>query len=156
MNKKTISAAPDENKMEELLGKIQPVPSELFHQKMKQANWRVDRGPRATVKNFRLKFAFAVITFLLLSVFFVTPQGRAWAQEVAQFFRRINSMTIELPVEQRKQLNNESMPSYDLPLVSVFIPTVSPEMVTIPGCETPPRSQSYHCQVALAESKLGF
>src|SRR5215208_436047 len=156
MNKQTISAAPDENKMEELLGKIQPVPGKYFHEKMKQATWRVDGGQQVATKNRRLKFAFAVITLLLLSAFFVTPQGRAWAQEVAQFFRRINSMTIELPAEQQKQLNNESFPSYDLPLVSVFIPTVSPEMVKIPGCETPPRSQSYHCQVALAESKLGF
>src|SRR5215208_1158521 len=156
MNKQTISAAPDENKMEELLGKIQPVPSKYFHEKIKKSIWQVDGDQRVVTKKLRLKFAFTVIALLLLSAFFVTPQGRAWAQEVAQFFSRINSMTIELPAEQQKELHNESLPSYDLPLVPVFIPSASPEMTTIPGCETPQRSQSYHCQVGLAESKLGF
>jgi hypothetical protein len=40
--------------------------------------------------------------------------------------------------------------------VPVFIPPVSSEMKSLSGCETPQKSQSYDCQVASAESKLGF
>jgi hypothetical protein len=121
-------------------------------------NTSFQQGKKIIIKPHRISRPALVILVIgaLLALVLLTPQGRAWAQEVAQFFRRINSMTIELPAEQRKQLNNESLPSYDLPLVPVFIPTTSPEMTTIPVCETPQRSQSYHCQVALAESKLGF
>jgi hypothetical protein len=98
----------------------------------------------------------ALIVIVVLTMALITPQGRAWAQEVAQFFRRINSIMIELPAEQLKQMNNDSDQSYDLHLVPVFIPTVSPEMAVVPGCETQQKSQSYRCQVVLAESKLGF
>ena len=67
MNKQNIPAAPDENKIEELLATIQPVPSEQFHQKMKQVAWRVDEGHRVATKNFRLKLTFAIITLAAFS-----------------------------------------------------------------------------------------
>jgi hypothetical protein len=54
-----------------------------------------------------------------------------------------------------KAINSLGKP-YDIPLLPVIIPSISPEMASISGCETPQISQSYHCQVALAESKLGF
>lgn len=155
MNKHNISPIPDENKLEELLGKIQPVPSERFHHKMKQAAWRVGGGQRIVIKNFRLKITFAIVAIAALTALFITPQGRAWAQEVFQFFTRINSLTAELPESDLKQMQDINN-TYDLPLVPVFIPTVSPEMAALPGCETPQKSQSYRCQVALAESQLGF
>jgi len=117
-----------------------------------QQEEKVNIKPRRTS---RLALVSLVI-IALLALTFLTPQGRAWAQEVAEFFRRINSIMIQLPAEQLKQMNNESDQSYDLPLVPVFIPTVSPEMAAVPGCETQQKSQSYRCQVALAESKLGF
>jgi hypothetical protein len=73
-----------------------------------------------------------------------------------QFFRKINSATVQLSDEQMKWMNEPYKQQFDLPLVPVFIPTTSPEMAGITGCETPQKSQSYRCQVALAESKLGF
>jgi hypothetical protein len=153
MNKEDIPAVPDENKMEELLGKIQPVPSERFHQKMKQAAWRVEE--QLTAKNFRLKVALAIFFLAALATLFSTPQGRAWAQEVFQFFGRINSLTIKLPESQLKAMEATNDP-YELPLVPAFIPTISLEITALPGCETQQKSQSYRCQVALAESQLGF
>src|SRR5215212_361184 len=97
----------------------------------------------------------ALIMAALLTIILVTPQGRAWAQEVTQFFKRINSSTVELSNEQIKPINDINEP-IDLPLVPVFIPTAAPDMAAISGCETPQESQSYRCQVALAESKLRF
>jgi len=156
MNKQNLSSLPDENKIEELLTKIQPVPSEDFHKKMQQAHWRTEHlQSRGIANKPRLKLAVALVLLITIITFAVTPQGRTWAQEAARFFRRINSATIQLSDEQIKQMN-EVNKQYDLPLVPAFIPAVSPEMAAISGCETPQKSQSYHCQIALAESKLGF
>jgi hypothetical protein len=154
MNKQNIPAVPDENKIEKLLGKIQPVPSERFHQTMKQANWRTENF-RSQVKSYQVKLALAMTLFLLLAGLLISPQGRAWAQEVFQFFSRINAQAVEIPESQSKLLVESANLSYDLPLVPLFIPTVAPEMAVLPGCETPEKAQSYRCQVALAESKLG-
>ena len=107
------------------------------------------------------QFAFFVLIVIAVLAL-ITPQGRAWAQEVVQFFRKINSDTIQLSDEQSRSMNEflEQMNKpYDLPLMPVFIPPVppvAPDMAKISGCETPQKSESYHCQVALAESKLGF
>lgn len=159
MNKENIRTVPDKNKIEELLGKIQPVPSEQFHQKLKRAAWRIEEGTQPVIKNYRLKMAFTILILATLIGLFLTPQGRAWAQEVVQFFKRINSTTIQLSDEQSKSMNQlleEINKQHEVPLVPVYIPPVSSEMSAIKGCETPQKSQSYYCQVALAESKLGF
>jgi hypothetical protein len=155
MNKQHIPPNPDENRIEELLRKIQPLPGENFHEKMQQTAWRVDGRKQPGIKSFRLKIAFAVVFLAVLAILFVTPPGQAWAQEVFQFFNRINSSTIELPERDLKQMQ-ELPGQYDLPLVPVIIPAVSPEMAALPGCDTPEAAQSYGCQVALAESQLGF
>jgi hypothetical protein len=154
MNKQSMPVPPDENKIEELLAKIQPIPSESFHQKMK-AGWRAEGGVEPPTRNLRLKPAFAIVILFAFLALFVTPQGRAWAQELVQFFKRINSFTIEMP-ESETKLMERMNDSIDLPLVPVFVPTALPGMAALPGCETSGKSQSYHCQVALAESQLGF
>lgn len=155
MSKPTPPVAPDESRMEDLLARIQPVPSEGFQQRMKQAAWRARQEKQVHLKNLQFKLAFVLLVLAMLATLFITPLGRAWAQEVFQFFGRINALTIEMPESTSKWAQDINSP-YDLPLVPVFIPTVSPEMAAIPGCESAQKSQSYFCQVALAESKLGF
>lgn len=155
MNKQNPQMAPDKNRIEDLLTKIQPVPSERFHQKMSQAAWRIGGEKVPFSKRFRLQMALAILALAALTILFVSPHGRAWAQEVFQFFSRINSSTVELPPGELKSMQDFN-DSYDLPLVPVIIPTVSPDMAALPGCATPQKSQSYNCQIALAESKLGF
>lgn len=158
MNKQNVPAVPDENRMEELLEKIQPVPSENFHHKMKQAVWQT-KNLEAEIKrssNHRVRFALAITVLVLVAGLLISPQGRAWAQEVLQFFSRINAQTVEIPEGQSKLIEESANISYDLPLVPLFIPTVSPEMAAVPGCGTPEEAQSYPCRVALAESQLGF
>jgi hypothetical protein len=67
--------APDENRIEELLSNIQPVPRESFHQKMRGAPWqaaRIQQG-KSTMKT---KFAFSALAALLVlaaTVAFVPP-----------------------------------------------------------------------------------
>lgn len=157
MHKQNAAPTPGENKIEELLGKIRPVPSEAFQERMKQAAWHTE-NPRAQARSAnaqRARLVLAMTVLLLVAGLLITPQGRAWAQEVFQFFKKINSTTVEMPDSVSKLLQ-ETNEEYDLPLVPVFIPTVSPEMASLPGCETPQKSQSYHCQITLAESQLGF
>jgi hypothetical protein len=157
MNKQNILARPDGSKIEELLAKIQPVPSENFHQKIKLAAWRTENEEYQIkrLSNHRVRLAVAMTVLLILAGLLITPQGRAWAQEIFQFFKRINSTTVQLPDNQLKQMKDINN-SYDLPLVPVFIPTVSSKLAVLPGCDTAQKSQSYGCQVALAESQLGF
>ena len=157
MNKQNLPAAPDENRIEELLTKIQPKPSTVFFKKIEQAAWKVIPEQQIRMKKLSSRFTFAMaLLFLFIAILATTPPGRAWAQEVANFFTRINSETVQLPPDQLLWRNEIDEQPYDLPLIPVFIPEVSPEMALIPGCETPQKSQSYHCQVALAEAKLGL
>ncbi|HEX2993607.1 MAG TPA: hypothetical protein VHP14_02220, partial [Anaerolineales bacterium] len=93
MNKQSISAAPDENKIEELLAKIQPVPSEHFYRTMDRANWQIEeeKGVEMTVRNRRVKVAVAMTIVILIAALIATPQGRAFAQNILQFFNRAGS-----------------------------------------------------------------
>ncbi|MCI0554844.1 MAG: hypothetical protein L0287_28175 [Anaerolineae bacterium] len=157
MNKQSIPGTPNENKIEELLTKIQPVPSEHFHEKMKQAIWRTEnfRSSVKSTNNHRMRLTLAIAVLLLLTGFLISPQGRAWAQEVFQFFQKVNFTSIPLS-EEEKQWMNAPAEQYDLPLVPVIIPMLAPEMASLAECQESRNIQSYACQVAYAESKLGM
>jgi hypothetical protein len=154
MNKQNTSAMPDENRIEELLGKIQPVPSENFHQKMKQAPW-LGKQSRPNMSIYRFRMALAAMVIVVLATLAATPQGRAWAQEVVQFFRKVNFTSIPVSSDEQVWMNSPAE-LYDLPLVPVIIPTPAPEMMNLEECQAPQNVQSYACQVAYVESKLGF
>lgn len=154
MNKQNTSAMPDENEIEALLGKIQPVPGEGFHQKMKQAPW-VGKQGRSNLIPLRMRLALAMIVVAVLVTFAATPQGRAWAQEAFQFFKQVNATSIPLSEEELEQWNTKPE-SYDIPLIPVIIPAPPSEMLALPGCETAEKAQSYSCQVAYAELQAGF
>ncbi|MFT3891332.1 MAG: hypothetical protein QM730_06835 [Anaerolineales bacterium] len=154
MNKQNTSVLPDENKIEELLGKIQPIPSEEFHQKMKQVPW-LGKQSRPKLIPFRMRVAVSMIVIAILAMLAATPQGRAWAQEAVQFFKQVNVTTIPLSKKEAEQWNAPTE-TYDLPLMPVIISAPPTEMLSIPGCETAAKAQSYSCQVAYAESQLNF
>jgi len=154
MNKQNTSVVPDENKIEELLGKLQPIPSEGFHQKMEQAPW-LGKQSRPSLIPLRMRMAIAMTVVVILVTLAATPQGRAWAQEAFQFFKQVNFTSIPLSDKEVEQWNAASE-AYDLPLVPVIIPAPSSEMLALPGCETAEKVQSYSCQIAYAESQVGF
>jgi hypothetical protein len=78
MNNKSKSAgcpAPDENRIEEILSNIQPVPGNGFHQKMQGSPWQAARRQQGK-STMKTKFAFSVLTMLLVlaaTVAFVPP-----------------------------------------------------------------------------------
>jgi hypothetical protein len=158
MNKQNLPAAPNEKQIEEFLAKIQPKPSDRFFKQIGQASWKVNPGPQMTNK-LRPRFAFATVLLLIVLVnLMLTPTGRAWAQEVFQFFKKVDSTTIPVSEKELEQYNyfETSREAYELPLVPIFIPTVTPEMASLPGCDTAEKAQSYSCKIAYAESQLGF
>ena len=156
MNKQNVSRVPDENEIEELLGMIQPIPSGDFHKKIEQTHGRLKRTqPGTTTNKPRLRFALAVIVFIVIITLAITPQGRAWAQEIVQFFRSVNSTTIVLS-EEEKEAMTYTPEEYELPLVKVLTPALSQEQVNLPECQSANDARSYACQIAYAESELGF
>jgi hypothetical protein len=159
MNKQNLPATPDENQIEDLLAKIQPKPSPVFFKKIEQASWRVSHEQHGKAKNLRPSWVISMtVVVLMVGILIVTPQGRAWAQEVFQFFKKVDFTAIPASSRELERYNYffTSRESYDLPLVPIYIPTVAPEMAALPGCDTTEKSQSYSCQVAYAESQLGF
>ena len=101
MHKQNISSVPDENKMEDLLTKIQPVPSDSFRQRVTQAAWfdHREKPGRPTPRKNRLKLAVGFSLLLMAIAVAASPQGRVIAQTVLQFFRRAESNVLPLPTE---------------------------------------------------------
>jgi len=88
MNKQKAPIIPDEKKIKELLGKMQPTPSRELHKKIEQAPWRNEqvKQRRGTNKR-RLKLVVGIVVFLAIIILAITPRGHAWAQDVFQLFR---------------------------------------------------------------------
>lgn len=124
MNKQNQSAVPDEKRTEELVTKIQPVPSEEFHQKMRNAAWQRngEKHIKMVVRNGRLKIAIACAVLLLGLTLLATPQARAFAQSILQFFTRAetNSFPVQAP-EMPLNESNSSAPTAEppAPLISL-------------------------------------
>lgn len=74
---------PDENRIEELISNIQPLPSKAFTQRMQNAPWRVVQTKRNIP--MKTKFAFSALAMLLVVVATVAfvPTVRA---QVAEWF----------------------------------------------------------------------
>lgn len=124
MNKRNIAFAADENRMEELLAKIQPVPSEEFHQKMTKAAWRLNQlqQSRTVASKHRLRIAVGFALLLAGITLVASPHGRAFAQSLLQFFTRAeaNSFPVqgsEMPLSESDPAAPTAMPP--APLVSL-------------------------------------
>lgn len=97
MNKKNIqSILKDEMEKEIPSSQVQlwPAVKASLVAGKKKSNKQEEKKNTTKLRSI-LRAAFAIlITIVLLTLAFVTPQGRAWAQEVVRFFMRINSTTI--------------------------------------------------------------
>jgi hypothetical protein len=151
---------PDENKTEELLSKIQPVPSEGFHQQMAQSAWRANEQNQGTriVRNSRLKITVALIVLIGIT-WIVTPQGRAFAQRIFLFFTVTESTSFPIPTEQVYSLppTETPVPTYILPLETVG--TIVPaQAIKTPdeSCTAPEAQSGYFCQIQAVEVQAGF
>lgn len=112
MSKQTFPPVPDEKRMEELLEMIQPVPGEQFHEKIRQSTWHAENlGLIArSARDQRVRAVVAITLLLVLSVFLVTSQGRAWAENILQFFIRAESDILPLQSWQSTPLPTAIIP----------------------------------------------
>ena len=68
MNKRNMSFLSDESQIEDLLTKMQPVPSEGFHKKMERAHWRIKQAQPGAVKGSELVSLGVNAMFLASSI----------------------------------------------------------------------------------------
>jgi hypothetical protein len=105
---------PNEKQIEALLEKLPPQPGKQLDQRLSDAPWMLPsrQGERMDLTQPRRlpRAAFAGLMIVaLLSLVFITPQGRALAQSIMQFFTRAESNTF--PVEPPQAPENPSDPS---------------------------------------------
>ena len=161
MNNRNISSAPDDHRMEELLSRIQPVPSESFQQRMAQAAWRVNQETqsKAMTGNHRLKMGVGLTVLLIAITLAVTPQGRAFAQRIFLFFTVTEDKSFPIPTEQVYSLppTQTPAPTFILPLepVEPATPTGTPPAPDA-SCNLADAQAGYVCQVKAVEAQAGF
>lgn len=121
----------------------------------------VDRGPTKT-RRFQTIQAIALVGLILVAVLLITPQGRALAQEIIQFFSRSEGETVPLPQQQATAFSQIATPK---PTYRMALSTVAPGpsspltdldrlAAQLSGCAQ--QYQSYSCQAAAVKQMTGY
>jgi len=156
-----IVPVPDEKEIESLLKHIQPVPGTGFYKKMKAAPWQTNQyhKEKSRMKTFPLKAIVILGILALLSVAFITPQGRAFAQDIFHFFSHANSDVLD-PGTQN-QVNNpeparnqevgdiETLAGFD-----ILEPVTLPQGLSFFGASYDPATQTIIQQFGLSAEEI--
>ena len=137
----------DETQIENLLENLLMDISPRLEKKLASAPWT----PRAVKRRRVLTIVYSTI-FLLSAFFILTPQGRAIAQTLLDFFTRTNQQSFQLSEEQLNSFYSP-VPAYVLTLVEV----TPPPLLSSDGgnCLTPETLGTYTCEVQQTENQLG-
>jgi len=94
---------------------------------------------------------------LALAVLLATPQGRAWAQKMFQFFNITSDKSYPLPPGQVFPIRGtpSPVPTYSLPLQTVE-PGLPPTQPPAPDQSCASSQSTYFCQVKAVETLAGF
>lgn len=105
----------------------------------------------------RLAFTTLVVSFVLVMVF-ATPQGRALAQRMVQFFNTTEEKSFPLPTEQVFLVSETStpVPTYVLPVAAAPTQQIEPDATPDVDCNTSASKSTYFCQIKAAEAEVGF
>jgi hypothetical protein len=105
----------------------------------------------------RIAFATLII-FALLALAFSTPQGRAFAQRIFQFFAVTDKKSFPIPTDQVFPAPETPTPppAQLLPLEPVQVSQPTPTTTPDATCSTPASWAGYFCQVKAAEAQAGF
>ncbi|HSL42253.1 MAG TPA: hypothetical protein VK897_02400 [Anaerolineales bacterium] len=112
---------PNEKQIEELLENLPPQMSKRLDERLSNAPWMLQskQGERMNLTQPRRlsRVAFASLMIVaLLSLAFITPQGRAFAQSILQFFTRAESNTFPVqPSQLPVNPGDQSMPTAEPP-----------------------------------------
>jgi hypothetical protein len=138
---------PDETQVETLLENLPPVISPRLEKRLASAPWT----PRS-VKRHRV-FTIVYLAIFWLFVFFtLTPQGRAIAQTLLEFFTRTDQQSFPLSEEELVVIYSP-VPTYVLSLVEV---TPQPSLSNLGGnCSNSETLGTYTCEIQQIEDQLG-
>jgi hypothetical protein len=117
----------------------------------------IQQGKKMKPTQRRITFA-AMAMVVLLIIVLVTPQGRAFAQLVIQFFPITDQKSFPIPTEQVLPIPQTPTPpaAKILPLEAVAASQTTPTTIPDADCSSPTSSNSYACQVKAAEAGAGF
>lgn len=105
------------------------------------------------------RFAFTtLVVSLVLVIVFATPQGRALAQHMFQFFSTTEEKSYPIPTEQVFLVSGTPtpVPAYILPLEAAPAQQIEPTFTPNADCNTSASKGTYFCQIKAAEAKVGF
>ena len=142
-----MKSIPDETQIEALLKNLSPDMSPRLEKKLASAPWT----PRSIKRRRVLTIMYSTL-FLLSAFLLLTPQGRAIAQTLLEFFTRTDQQSFLLPEEDLAGFYSH-VPTYILSLVEV---TPQPSLSN-PGvnCSSPETIGTYTCEIRQTENKLG-
>jgi hypothetical protein len=138
---------PDEIQIEILLENLTPDISLRLEKRLASAPWT----PRS-IRRHRV-FIIVYSTLFLLSAFLIlTPQGRAVAQTLLEYFTRTDQQSFLLPEEDLAGFYSP-VPTYVLSLIEV---TPQPSLSSLGvNCSSPETIGTYTCEIQQTENQLG-
>lgn len=106
----------------------------------------------------RLVAMTVFVIFLLGAILLLTPQGRAWGQNLFQFFSTTEEKSIPIPTEWVMPVppTVTPVPTYLLPLETVDVATEYPTSTPDSSCTSDEARSTYTCQVQAVEEQAGF
>jgi hypothetical protein len=142
-----MKSIPDETQIETLLENLPPDIGSRLEKKLASAPWT----PRS-VRRRRVLIIVYLTIFSLFVFFTLTPQGRAVAQALLNFFTRTDQQSFLLPKEDLAVFYSP-VPTYVLSLIEV---TPQPSLSS-PGvnCSSPETIGTYTCEIQQTENRLG-
>jgi hypothetical protein len=105
---------PNTDQIEKLLRSIQPLPGKRFYHHMMHAPWKnrpLENEGKLKMNQKSQTFKIAAVVMAISLIIIITPIGRVFANEVVQFFARVQSNVLHLSPDQ----------------VSEPVPTITPE-----------------------------
>ncbi len=140
-----MKSASTESQMEAMLENLPPDVGPRLEQQLSSAPWT----PRG-VKRRRVFIGIYLSIILLVALVGLTPQGRAFAQNIFKFFTTTDQSSFPLSEEEINDLY-APIPTYALSLVEVTPLPPQPD-----DCPNPDGTETYECEIKQAENELNM
>ena len=134
-----------ESQIEKLLENLPPDFTPRLEKRLEYVPWSDRIIRRRRIATTLYLTTLSVIAFILL-----TPQGRAFAQTIFEFFTRTDQESFPLSDEE-VELMYAPVPTYALPLIDV-----TPSSPMLNYCSTPEEVGTYECEIQRVEKQLNI
>lgn len=138
-----MKSTPTISNMETLLENLPPNASPRLEKLLLSAPWT----PRG-VKRRQTLAVFYLAIFLLIAFIGLTPQGRAFAQNVIEFFTTTDQDSLPLSDEELAQFYTPEQPR------ALTLVDVTPISQSSEYCSSPEAAKTYGCEIKRIESEL--